>query len=160
MAVLIFIATIVVVGNFFAPRTSLGGVNQYLEVFEGDIFRQSVGQLDSDVMQHIPQNTPRNYRYQTELRVDQLLYLLLLDNYTTEAKNVFDELASYVPEQYGVSYSVNDASLTNSSFYRPSSRVELSDARTKLSARTITLLPSKYCVSACFVKVTEVSVWS
>jgi hypothetical protein len=150
VAVLILITTIVLLSTFFTPRNTIGGTQQYMDILQEDFFSQQVADLSDPILASIPDEFE-----EPDLRIDQLLYYLYLEGEIDAAQDLFINLTSFIPPQYGVRYGFLGVGLE-----RPSTRTSFTEADIILTRKQVTTLNPRYCPSACLFVTSEVKIWS
>lgn len=111
IGVFIFVMTILIISSFSVPKTSLGAVEQNLDVVAIDFFETTVGEFKS-VDPNLYDSLPYEFVRDPSLSLDELIYYLHYEGRNDLAREVVISSTSWLPSNYGFSYGVRTFSYT------------------------------------------------
>jgi len=151
IAIFIFLITLFLVNSFSVSKSSLAGGQEQLNLLADDLFTIPLSQFGALVSDSVN----ASYVEDPTLTIDQLIYLLYLDNETLQAADLLEGMSTWFPTNFGFSYTINDTEIYNQS---TSVGIDEQESDLRLIRRKISSLQAKNGVSYPYL-VSEVVVW-
>lgn len=159
LVILILFVTILTVLGFRSSEPSLLGIDQQLDTITFELYNVEIRDYESPNVTalRLPGGAIYEEGWNAQLTVDELIVLLMENNYTDEAYDLVDEAVINVPQKYGINYTIN-TSLGLETVYSRESLVSLENSIVKLTRKKVTW-PRSNLTHAFSPVVTEVSLW-